>query len=148
MPSALSILKQNAKSPTQGMLGERAAHLATLSPHVPPGNDVAELIKKDWRMEIPRRQFSRVLCIFPSPSPRVEREGYLLIPSYHHLEPSERILRNSDNLISVPCSLCHLKNLKATDNPKRPLMTEQRERAVAEMPYTSNLTRKVFLWTM
>lgn len=70
MPSALSILKKDARPTPQGMLGECEADLAILSTHIPPGNDMAELIKEDGKMKMPTREFSGVLCnflpLFPS----------------------------------------------------------------------------------
>ena len=83
MPSPLSILKKNnARSSAQGMLGKCEAHFATLSLQVPSGNDMAELIKKDWRTEMPPRHFSGVLCIFFS-SPIMEKE--VIVYSLSHV---------------------------------------------------------------
>ena len=74
--------KKDARSSTQGLLGKCEAHFATFSLHVPSGNDMAELIKKDWRTEMPWRHFSRVLCIFFS-FPKNGERSYCLHTKSH-----------------------------------------------------------------
>lgn len=56
--------KNNAGSSTQGMLGKCEAHFATFSLQVPSGNDMAELIKKDWRTEMPPVFFLECYAFF------------------------------------------------------------------------------------
>lgn len=92
-------------------------------------------------MKMPKRQFSGVLCVR-------SRESRVHIPSYRYLKPSEGTFRNSDNLTSVPYNLCCLKNLKTTDHPKRPLMAEQRKRAVVKVACTCNFARNIILWAI
>lgn len=144
MPSAPSILKKDARPTPQGMLGKCEADLPILSTHIPPGNDMAKLIKEDGKMKMPTREFSGVLCNFlpllPSGKSRVHN------PSYSHLKPSEGILRNSENLTSMSCSIYHLKSLKTIDYPKRPLMAEQIQRAAVAVACTCNSARKIILW--
>lgn len=69
----------------------------------------------------------------------------MIIPSYPHVTPNEGALRKSDNLISVPYSLCHLEKSQGNRLFKEGFGSRaERERVVVEMAYTCNFWGKYF----